>query len=186
MASAEPSGLTKHTVMRSWLDSGVLGADRGFERYPLLRGHKTGSRDGTPLAPLLGSIKAFDGGATDVHLGPVTFGLFYCDHVVIYRFTPRGMRSTDCEITWLVNETAVEGKDYDVAELTWLWDVTTKADKQIIERNQAGVDSRFYRARSAVDDGELPAAVPGVVRRDDARIRWRIAGPATYGYYRLT
>lgn len=144
MASAEPSGLTKHTVMRSWLDSGVLGADRGFERYPLLRGHKTGSRDGTPLAPLLGSIKAFDGGATDVHLGPVTFGLFYCDHVVIYRFTPRGMRSTDCEITWLVNETAVEGKDYDVAELTWLWDVTTKADKQIIERNQAGVDSRFY------------------------------------------
>ena len=28
--------------------------------------------------------------------------------------------------------------------LTWLWDVTTIADKQIIERNQAGVDSRYY------------------------------------------
>ena len=64
--------------------------------------------------------------------------------MVLYRFTPRGLRSTDCEVTWLVNESAVEGKDYDRAELTWLWDVTTLADKAIIERNQAGVDSRYY------------------------------------------
>jgi Rieske 2Fe-2S family protein len=64
--------------------------------------------------------------------------------VVLYRFTPRGLRSTDCGVTWLVNELAVEGKDYDRTELTWLWDVTTLADKQIIERNQVGVDSRFY------------------------------------------
>ena len=54
------------------------------------------------------------------------------------------MRNTDCEITWLVNGTATEGKDYDVEKLTWLWDVTTIADKQIIERNQAGVDSQYY------------------------------------------
>jgi Rieske 2Fe-2S family protein len=43
-----------------------------------------------------------------------------------------------------VNGNAVEGKDYDLAELVWLWDVTTVADKTIIERNQAGVDSRYY------------------------------------------
>ena len=87
--------------------------ERGFDRYPLLRGHQTGSRDGEPVAPLLGTHQGYDGGATDLHLGPMTFGLAYCDHVVLYRFTPRGLRSTDCEITWLVNETAVEGKDYD-------------------------------------------------------------------------
>jgi Rieske 2Fe-2S family protein len=75
----------------------------------------------------------------------MTFGLAYCDHVVLYRFTPRGQYLTDCEITWLVNETAVEGKDYRLADLIWLWDVTTIADKRIIERNQAGVDSRFYQ-----------------------------------------
>ncbi|HEU4530988.1 MAG TPA: SRPBCC family protein, partial [Steroidobacteraceae bacterium] len=40
---------------------------------------------------------------------------------------------------------AVEGKDYKLADLTWLWDVTTIADKRIIERNQAGVDSRYYQ-----------------------------------------
>ena len=74
----------------------------------------------------------------------MTFGLAYSDHVVLYRFTPRAPRLTDCEVTWLVNASAAEGKDYDVPTLTWLWDVTTLADKKIIERNQAGVDSRFY------------------------------------------
>ena len=143
-AHAEAAGLTQHDVRKSWLDSGSFGVDRGFERYALLRGHRTGSRDGSPVAPLLGTIKGYDGGATDLHLGPMTFGLAYCDHVVLYRFTPRGLHDTDCEITWLVNESAIEGKDYDRASLTWLWDVTTLADKQIIERNQAGVSSRFY------------------------------------------
>jgi phenylpropionate dioxygenase-like ring-hydroxylating dioxygenase large terminal subunit len=137
-------GLTTHEIRFSWLGSGAFGTDRGFERYPLLRGHLTGSREGAPVAPLLGTIRDYDGGATDLHLGPMMFGLAYCDHVVLYRFTPRGLRDTDCEITWLVNETAVEGRDYDRAELTWLWDVTTIADKEIIERNQAGVDSRYY------------------------------------------
>jgi Rieske 2Fe-2S family protein len=144
MERAPAVGLTQHLVRHSWLESGAIGVDREFDRYPLLRGHQTGSRDGKPVAPLLGTITGYDGGATDLHLGPMTFGLAYCDHVVLYRFTPRGLHSTDCEVTWLVNESAVEGKDYDRAELTWLWDVTTLADKQIIERNQAGVDSRFY------------------------------------------
>jgi Rieske 2Fe-2S family protein len=144
MARAPEAGLTQHVVRRSWLDAGRLGIERGFDRYPLFHGHLTGSRDGRPVAPLLGTIRAFDGGATDLHLGPTTFGLAYCDHVVLYRFTPRGQHATDCEITWLVNESAVEGRDYRLADLTWLWDVTTIADKAIIERNQEGVASRYY------------------------------------------
>ena len=141
---SEAVGLSRESTRHSWLDAGELGTDRDFERYPLLRGHLTGSRDGKPVAPLMGRITGYDGGTTDLHIGPMTFGLMYCDHVVLYRFTPRGQRSTDCEITWLVNGSAVEGRDYDRAALTWLWDVTTIADKTIIERNQAGVDSRFY------------------------------------------
>lgn len=154
MEHAPAVGLTRHVVRRSWLDAGALGVDRSFDRYPLLRGHRTGSRDGAPVAPLLGDITGYDGGATDLHLGPMTFALAYCDHVVLYRFTPRALHGTDCEITWLVNESAVEGRDYDRAGLTWLWDVTTLADKTIIERNQAGVDSRFYEpgALSPMED----------------------------------
>ncbi len=144
LARAESVGLVRAGTRHSWLEAGALGTDRTFERYPMLRGHLTGSRDGKPVAPLLGSITGYDGGATDLHLGPMTFALAYCDHVVLYRFMPRGLRNTDCEITWLVNESAVEGKDYQREELTWLWDVTTIADKSIIERNQKGVESRFY------------------------------------------
>ena len=145
MAKADEVGLTRHVVAHSWLDAPALGVEAQFERYPLFRGYKTGSRDGELVAPFLGSIRGWDGGTTDLHMGPTTFGLAYVDHVVLYRFTPRGLKSTDCEITWLVNESAVEGKDYKLADLTWLWDVTTTADKRIIERNQAGVDSRYYQ-----------------------------------------
>lgn len=144
LSRAASVGLSSRELRRSWLAAGPLGTDRAFDRYPLLRGHLTGSREGKPVAPLMGAITGYDGGATDLHMGPMTFGLAYCDHVVLYRFTPRGLRLTDCEITWLVNGAAVEGRDYDLAELTWLWDVTTIADQRIIERNQAGVDSRFY------------------------------------------
>ncbi len=144
MARAPAVGLTQDHVNHSWLHAEHFGLEYSFDRYPLLRGHQTGSRDGKPVAPLLGTITGYDGGTTDLHLGPMTFGLAYCDHVVLYRFTPRGHYLTDCEITWLVNEKAVEGKDYQLADLIWLWDVTTIADKRIIERNQAGVDSRYY------------------------------------------
>lgn len=144
LEKAAAVGLTRDTIRRSWLNAPVFGIEHSFDRYPLLRGQQTGSRDGKPVAPLLGTITGYDGGTTDLHLGPLTFALAYCDHVVVYRFAPRGQYQTDCEITWLVNETAVEGRDYQLADLIWLWDVTTIADKRIIERNQAGVNSRYY------------------------------------------
>jgi Rieske 2Fe-2S family protein len=98
---------------RSWLDSGPLGVDRGFDRYPLLRGHVTAAATGSASRRCSARSRGYDGGATDLHLGPLAFGLAYCDHVVVYRFAPRSIRQTDCEITWLVNDTAVEGRDYD-------------------------------------------------------------------------
>ena len=144
MARADACGLSAKSVNAEFLDAPGLGNDYSYDRYPLIRGHVTGSRDGKPVAPLLGDIKDYDRGATDFQVGPVTFALAYCDHIVLYRFTPMSVGSTDCDITWLVNENAEEGKDYDVKELTWLWDVTTIADQHIIERNAQGVNSRFY------------------------------------------
>lgn len=145
MARGERAGLTRHCIDKSWLDAGGVGIERGFDRYPLFKGFVTGSRDGKPVAPLLGDIRGYDGGATDIQVGPVTFFLAYCDHVVVYHFRPLGVNDTACDVVWLVNETAQEGKDYRLDELTWLWDVTTVADKRIIEDNQKGVNSRFYQ-----------------------------------------
>lgn len=145
MARAGACGLSDRAVNRIYLDAEGFGADYAYERYPLWNGHITGSNDGKPVAPLMGEIKDYDGGCTDFQVGPVTFALAYCDHVVIYRFTPVSKDRSDCDITWLVNGDAEEGKDYTKERLTWLWDVTTHADKKIIEQNALGVASRFYR-----------------------------------------
>jgi Rieske 2Fe-2S family protein len=48
------------------------------------------------------------------------------------------------EVMWLVREDARAGSDYELERLTWLWKVTSLADKRIIELNQQGVNSRFY------------------------------------------
>jgi Rieske 2Fe-2S family protein len=60
-------------------------------------------------------------------------------------FTPVDRQNCKCDIYWLVRGDAEEGKDYEVDELTWLWDVTTDADKTIIVNNWKGVQSRYYK-----------------------------------------
>jgi Rieske 2Fe-2S family protein len=117
----------------------------GYSRTALFEGYKTGSRDGEPLAPLLGKLKGYDGGASDFSFGPFSFLLAYSDHVVGYVFKPVDHAHCACEIFWFVRGDAQEGKDYDVEELTWLWHVTTQADEQIIVNNWNGVNSRYYR-----------------------------------------
>ena len=144
MSRAEACGLSEEAVKAVYLDEPGFGSGYAFERYPLWRGHITGSEDGQRVAPLMGELKEYDGGTTDFQIGPVTFALAYCDYVVIYRFTPVSLDKSECDITWLVNGDTEEGKDYDKAALTWLWDVTTLADKRIIEYNAEGVKSRFY------------------------------------------
>ena len=120
------------------------GLAYSYDRYPLYKGYLTGSESGEPVAPLMGTMKSFDGGASDLQLGMLSYFLFYSDHGVVYRFTPIDVQTTDCEIIWLVRDDAEEGKDYDVDRMKWLWDVTTIEDKLIIEKNQEGVNSRFY------------------------------------------
>jgi len=144
MARAGACGLSEKSANRVYLDEPGFGTGYAFERYPMWRGHVTGSEDGQAVAPLLGEVRDYDGGTTDFQIGPVTFALAYCDHVVIYRFTPVSVGESECDITWLVNGDAEEGKDYDKGRLTWLWDVTTQADKRIIEHNAEGVNSRYY------------------------------------------
>lgn len=118
--------------------------DTYYRRYALFEGYETGSQDGKPLAPLLGVLSGWDGAASDVYVGTLNPMLVYADHAVLYRFIPVDKDNSIQEIIWLVHEDAVEGRDYDKDRLTWLWDVTTESDKLIIEKNQEGVNSRFY------------------------------------------
>jgi phenylpropionate dioxygenase-like ring-hydroxylating dioxygenase large terminal subunit len=93
---------------------------------------------------VMGQFSGFDGGVTFFDVGLTNHFLAYTDHGLIYRFVPQTVDRTDMEVMWLVRGDAREGTDYDVERLTWLWRVTSDADKRIIEANQQGVDSRWY------------------------------------------
>ena len=128
------------------VDASALPGEMGFaySRTALFEKYKTGSKDGSPVAPLLGEFTDYDHGASDFNFGPFSFMLAYSDHVVAYVFTPIDHNNSRCEIYWMVRGDAVEGKDYDVDELTWLWDITTISDKEIIVNNSKGVHSKYY------------------------------------------
>lgn len=127
-----------------YMNAAGFGACAYTSRYGLFDGYLTGSEDGQPVAPLMGNIQGYDGGAGDFQMGPLSFMLNYPDHCVLYRFIPRGLTSTDMEVVWFVNGDAKEGVDYDRDRLTWLWHNTTLEDEFIISRNSEGVNSRFF------------------------------------------
>jgi Rieske 2Fe-2S family protein len=135
-------GIEVATLNRFHCDDGGE-AFRCF-RYALYDGVESGSDDGRGIAPLMGQFTAYDGGATSIHLGGVSFMLAYPDHGVIYRFWPLGIGRSAMELIWLVRGDAMEGRDYDRERLTWLWRVTSEADKRIIEHNARGVASTFF------------------------------------------
>jgi Rieske 2Fe-2S family protein len=125
---AARTGRESVAVMRSALHDGVVSA----------------TDDGRSVARLMGAFSASDGNSTYFDIGPISHFLAYPDHGVIYQFIPRGVDQTDMEVIWLVHQDAVEGVDYDVGRLTWLWKTTSAEDKKIVEMNQAGVNSRFF------------------------------------------
>lgn len=136
-------GLPTKQVSETGPQARALGADLYCRRYPLYSGFDTGSKDGSGVAPTLGLLQGYDGGATDLMIGPLNNFLIYADHMVAYRFIPTGVQTTEIQTVWLINSNATE-EDYDTESLTWLWDVTTQDDERIIRHNQAGINSFHY------------------------------------------
>lgn len=142
---ARAAGLPNDEVSLNMDEGHPPGADIYYRRYPLFEGYKTGSRSGEAVAPLLGRLTDFDGGATDVQIGALNYWLAYSDHVVGYRFVPRGLQETDIQVVWMLRSDAVEGRDFTVEDVSWLWHVTSLDDERIIRHNQAGVNSHFFQ-----------------------------------------
>lgn len=132
------------SLYRMFREAPGFGSCIYTSRYALFDGYLTGSRDGKPLAPLMGDFKGYDGGAGDYQFGPLTYMLNYPDHCLLFRYVPYGIAKADMEIVWFVHGAAVEGRDYDREELIWLWHQTTLEDKRIMNLNAAGVNSHFF------------------------------------------
>lgn len=114
-------------------------------RQPIREGYATLSQDGKPLAPLMGEFDRHDGGESVVALGSTHFVSAASDHATVFRFTPIDCDHTEVVVSWLVDQDAVEGRDYDPERLRWMWQVTTEQDKLLAERNHEGVRSPAYR-----------------------------------------
>jgi len=68
-----------------------------------------------------------------------------CDHAVTTRLLPASPHRTHARVIWLVDENAVEGKDYTLDALLPFWQLTSEQDWEICENQQRGVMSSAYR-----------------------------------------
>ena len=117
---------------------------RSAERTPLKEGMFTETKSGKPVSKLMGDFKEYDSGYTSVGTSPFNSLLMCNDFATLFTFIPISSLHTQVELMWLVHKDAEEGKDYNLEEMTWMWDLTTIADKKIIENNQKGVLSKKY------------------------------------------
>lgn len=124
---------------------GDFGPGSGMARMPIKEGWLTESRDGQPVAPLMGSYAQYDGGITYIAFNYMNYLIASNDHALVLRFTPVSELATDVEAAWLVAGDAEPGRDYDPADVSWLWAVTLGQDARIVEGNQAGILSDRYR-----------------------------------------
>lgn len=124
------------------------------QRTPLTAGYQTATRDGKPVAPLLGTLTRFDGGETFIGIGPYSYIFGYSDYILLFRIVPHTSQSAEMELTWLVAaDSDVSGNESALNELKWLWHATTEQDVVLTDRNAVGVSSRFYRP-GPYSDGE--------------------------------
>ena len=57
---------------------------------------------------------------------------------------PISAEETAITTKWLVHKEAVEGVDYDLEQLTHVWNMTNDQDRQIVEENAFGIRSPAY------------------------------------------
>jgi Rieske 2Fe-2S family protein len=114
-------------------------------RTALVDGWITESMDGKQVAPLMGDYKDADVGTLRMRTLPNFWNHSSCDHGVSTRLLPAGPQRTAIRVWWLVDEKAVEGRDYDLTKLMPFWQLTSEQDWQICERQQKGVNSSAYQ-----------------------------------------
>lgn len=113
-------------------------------REPMREGYVTQSRDGRPLAPLLGRLQDPDAGVVGVLAYP-TFQMEVCsDHAVPIRLRPISATQTAVCVDWLVRGDAQEGRDYDLERLTWFFEKTGEQDWKLVSDQQLGLTSEHY------------------------------------------
>ena len=112
-------------------------------RFFLRKGMVTESMDGNPVAPLMGSVPAYETGMLVIVGLPNLLLEISPDYAMTLALFPVSPTTTRARVTWLVRSDAREGVDYEVPRLTEFWRLTSEQDWKLCEDNQAGINSRF-------------------------------------------
>jgi glycine betaine catabolism A len=147
--------LARERSLKSWERAGVP-----WQRIELLYGRPTGFRterlvlegEGESMTldskvacrRLLGSFTEAGLGTLHLHVQPNAWFHFLSDHIVTFCVLPLDRQRTLVRTTWLVHAEAEEGKDYDVENLTGVWQATNDQDAAFVAETQLGVSSPRY------------------------------------------
>jgi Rieske 2Fe-2S family protein len=93
---------------------------------------------------LLGDFTTARLGALSLHTQPNSWNHFLSDHAVISFILPLAPEKTMLRTKWLVHKEAVEGRDYDVENLTRVWRKTNEQDATYVNWTQAGIRTAGY------------------------------------------
>jgi Rieske 2Fe-2S family protein len=93
---------------------------------------------------LLGDFTTPRLGALSLHTQPNSWNHFLSDHAVIFSVWPLSAEKTLLRTTWLVHRDAVEGRDYDLDNLTHVWRKTNEQDARFVGGMQMGVRNPAY------------------------------------------
>lgn len=143
---AEHAALYEKRMAEIGLPCGPVGEDWWQAvRFPLNPGMTSMTMDGKPASgKLMCKIGDGDIGSLRWALEPHAFAHATGEALFFFSAMPTGPKETLVTGKWLVHKDAVEGVDYNAAELAHLWNVTNQQDKELAENNQAGVDSPGY------------------------------------------
>ena len=143
-------------------------------RTPLLRDAVSYTLSGMPAVRrnLSDDVSADRPGSLMLYHYPTTWNHVLIDHATTFRLLPINENETALTTKWLVHKDAVEGKDYDVHELTHVWTETNNQDRRIIEENVRGIHSPAYEPGpySAVHEAGVIQFVDWYVRTIEPRL----------------
>jgi len=90
--------------------------------------------------------EAVAGASGDMHLWTVNgWNHFMADHAVVFACYPIAPDKTLVRTKWLVHKDAVEGEDYDLANLISVWTDTNREDAELVKISHQGALSAGYR-----------------------------------------
>jgi Rieske 2Fe-2S family protein len=115
------------------------------QRLPLDRAGQSQTMTGKAASQkLLGELPHAGLGALSFWTQPNSWHHFMSDHIVTFSVFPISAEKTLVRTTWLVHKDAVEGRDYQLDELTAVWNATNSQDRTLVEQSQKGIRSEAY------------------------------------------